>query len=272
MLKKRLIPSLLVRNGRIVQSVHFHHTNVIGNAFTAVDFFNAWAVDEIIILDISPSREFKEKFLEIVAGLSERCFVPLTVGGWIQTREDIRRSLFCGADKVCINTEACKRPDFINEAAETFGSQCIVISIDVRGSRPDAYEVYSAHAKTPTGMNPFTWAREMEQRGAGEIYLTSVDHDGSRKGYDLDLIKGITEAVTIPVIAFGGVGNWTHMVEGIVQGKADAVAAANIFHYTEHSTKKAKEFLIEAGVDMRETYFYKVKQPRKIRYETNYRV
>jgi imidazole glycerol-phosphate synthase subunit HisF len=272
MLKKRLIPSLLVRNGRIIQSVNFRHTNVIGNAFTAVDFFNTWAVDEIIILDISPSREFKEKFLEIVAGLSERCFVPLTVGGWIQSREDIRNALLAGGDKVCINTEACKRPDFINEAADTFGSQCIVVSIDVRGLSSEAYEVYSEHAKKPTGRHPFPWARELERRGAGEIYLTSVDQDGSRKGYDLDLVRGVAEGVNIPVIAFGGVGHWQHMVEGITLGKAEAVSAANIFHFTEHSTKKAKEFLIAEGIDMRETYFYKVNQPRKITYETNYRV
>jgi cyclase len=272
MVKKRLIPSLLVRNGRIIQSVNFRHTNVIGNAFTAVDFFNTWAVDEIIILDISPNREFKEKFLEIVAGLSERCFVPLTVGGWIQSKEDIRKALVSGGDKVCINTEACKRPEFITEASETFGSQCIVISVDVRGTSPETYQVYSEHAKTATGLNPIEWAREVEKRGAGEIYLTSVDHDGSRKGYDLQLVRGVAEAVTVPVIAFGGVGHWQHMVEGITLGKADAVSAANIFHFTEHSTKKAKEYLIGAGIDMRETYFYKVNQPRRITYEVNYRV
>jgi imidazole glycerol-phosphate synthase subunit HisF len=272
LLKKRLIPSLLVRNGRIIQSIQFRHTNVIGNAFTAVDFFNTWAVDEIIILDISPTREFKEKFLEIVAGLSERCFVPLTVGGWIQSKEDIRKALVAGGDKVCINTEVCNRPDFIAEAAETFGSQCIVISMDVRGTTADAYQVYSGHAKVPTGMHPFAWAREVEKRGAGEIYLTSVDHDGARKGYDLELVRGVAESVSIPVIAFGGVGHWQHMVEGITLGKAEAVSAANIFHFTEHSTKKAKEYLIASGIDMRETYFYKVNQPRKITYETDYRV
>jgi len=272
MLKKRLIPSLLVRNGRIVQSIHFRHTNVIGNAFTAVDFFNAWAVDEIIILDISPDKNFKNKFLEIVEGLSERCFVPLTVGGWIQDKSDIRKALVAGADKIAINTEACRRPAFLREAADTFGSQCIVVSMDVRGTSRDDYEVYSEHAKTPTRVHPVVWAKEVERLGAGEIYLTSVDRDGSRKGYDLELIRSVTETVGIPVIAFGGVGHWQHMVEGITRGKADAVAAANIFHFTEHSTKKAKEYLIAAGIDMRETYFYKVNQPRRITYDIHYRV
>jgi cyclase len=272
MLKKRLIPSLLVRNGRIVQSVNFQHTNVIGNAFTAVDFFNTWAVDEIIILDISPGREFKQQFLEIVAGLSHRCFVPLTVGGWIQTCEDIRTVLLSGADKVCINTQACKQPTFISEAAGVFGLQCIVVSMDVRGTTMETYEVYSEHAVTPTGWHPVDWAREVQKRGAGEIYLTSVDRDGCGQGYDLTLVRAVSEAVDIPVIAFGGVGHWQHMVEGITVGKAEAVAAANIFHYTEHSTKKAKEYLIATGIDMRETYFYKVNRPRKITYEIDYRV
>lgn len=272
MLKKRLIPSLLVRNGRIIQSRNFKHTQVIGNAYTAVDFFNAWAVDEIIILDISPDRTFRPKFLEIVEGLSKRCFVPLTVGGWIQDKRDIREVLVCGADKVCINTQACREPLFISDAAETFGSQCIVISMDVRGTAQNSYEVYIEHAKEPTGKHPVAWAQEAQRLGAGEIYLTSVDRDGSGNGYDLELVRSVSEAVDIPVIVFGGVGNWQHMVEGITIGKADAVSAANIFHYTEHSTKKAKEYLIASRIDMRETYFYKVNQPRDIRYEINYRV
>lgn len=272
MLKKRLIPSLIVRNGRIVQSRGFKHTQVIGNAYTAVDFFNAWAVDEILILDISPERNFRTQFIEIVAGLSKRCFVPLTVGGWIQSKGDIREVLNAGADKVAINSQACLDPGFIIQAAETFGSQCIVIGIDVRGNSPDTYEVYAAHATRAMGRHPVSWAKEVERLGAGEIYLTSVDRDGSGKGYDLELTRSVTESVNIPVIVFGGVGNWQHMAEGIQVGKAEAVSAANIFHYTEHSTKKAKEYLIQAGIDMRDTYFYTVKQPRQIRYEINYRV
>jgi imidazole glycerol-phosphate synthase subunit HisF len=272
MLKKRLIPSLLVRNGRIVQSRNFRHTQVIGNAYTAVDFFNAWAVDEIIILDISPDKSFRPKFMEIVEGLSKRCFVPLTVGGWIQTNDDIRNVLNHGADKVCINSQAFKTPEFIREAANEFGTQCIVISIDVRGMAPDSHEVYIEHAKTPTGVHPADWSRQVQDLGAGEIYLTSVDRDGSMQGYDLELLKSVTGAAEIPVIAFGGVGEWQHMVEAIRMANVDAVSAANIFHYTEHSTKKAKEYLIDSGVDMRATFFYKVKQPRSIKYEINYRV
>ncbi|NIA20652.1 MAG: imidazole glycerol phosphate synthase subunit HisF [Anaerolineaceae bacterium] len=272
MLKKRLIPSLLVRNGRIVQSANFRHTNVIGNAFTAVDFFNAWAVDEILILDISQGREFRKDFQEIVSGLSKRCFVPLTVGGWIQTIDDIRKVLLCGADKACINTQACKSPEFVGQAAKVFGSQCIVVSMDVRGTSPETYEVYSEHAQTATGRHPVDWAGRVQGLGAGEIYLTSVDHDGCRGGYDLELVRSVCEAVDIPVIAFGGVGHWQHMVDGVTIGQAEAVSAANIFHYTEHSTKKAKEYLIEHGVDMRPTYFYKVNRPRNVKYKINYRV
>jgi len=272
MLKKRLIPSLLVRNGRIVQSRNFRHPQVIGNAYTAVDFFNAWAVDEIIILDVSPDKSLRPKFLEIVEGLSKRCFVPLTVGGWLQTNEDIREVLNRGADKVCINTQVFKTPAFISEAANTFGSQCIVISIDVRGTTYESYEVYIEHAKTPTGVHPVDWTKQVQDLGAGEIYLTSVDRDGSMQGYDLDLMRAITGVAEIPVIAFGGVGEWQHMVEAVLEANVDAVSAANIFHYTEHSTKKAKEYLIDAGVDVRKTYFYKVKQPRSIKYDINYRV
>ncbi len=272
MLKRRLIASLLVRNGRIIQSINFNHTNVIGNAITAVDFFNTWAVDEIVILDISRSIEFRKQFINIVKSLSERCFVPLSVGGWITKPEDVRDLLKIGADKVIINTEAFKQEGLISACSRIFGSQCIVISIDVKTNENGEYEVVLERGQEYTGLHPVSWAKTAEDRGAGEIYLTSIDNDGSRKGYDLDLTRNVVEAVDIPVIASGGVGSWQHLVDGIELGMADAVSAANIFHFTEHSTKKAKEYMFNAGVEVRETIFFKNLTQRKPKYEIHYRV
>ncbi|OGS72940.1 MAG: imidazole glycerol phosphate synthase subunit HisF [Flavobacteria bacterium RIFCSPLOWO2_12_FULL_35_11] len=272
MLKKRLIATLLTRNGRIVQSVNFRHTNVIGNAFTAVDFFNTWAVDEIVILDVSLNKNFREKFYEMIQGLSRRCFVPLTVGGWVTSIEDIRTLLKTGADKVVVNTEAVKNPGFVTDAARIFGSQCIVISIDVKLDTNNVYKVYIDRGKEATSLSSEEWAKKVQELGAGEIYLTSIDRDGLLQGYDLQLLQSVTSVVNIPVIASGGVGHWQHLVDGINIGNTDAVSAANIFHYTEHSTKNAKEFLHKAGVDARETVFYKVTQPRRPVYEIDYRV
>ncbi len=270
MLKKRLIPCLLTRNGRIIQSIQFQHTNVIGNAITAVDFFNTWAVDEIIILDISEKEEFRSEFYEIVRGLSQRCFVPLTVGGWVRDVGEIRRLLSLGGDKVTINSEAVRSPGFLTEAARVFGRQCIVASIDVKINAHGGYEVFIDHGATPTGLDPVHWAMEAERFGAGEIFLTSIDRDGSRQGYDLELLGNVTRAVGIPVISFGGVGNWQHLVDGAEIGGAEAVSAANIFHFTEHSTKKAKEYMRDAGVDVRDTFFYKIRKPRKPIYDIRY--
>lgn len=272
MLKRRLIATLLCRNGRIVQSIHFNHTNVIGNAITAVDFFNTWAVDEIVILDVSRSTEHRDDFYRIIEGLSERCFVPLTVGGWVVKPEDVRMLLKMGADKVVINTHAYRERGFIGAVSRTFGSQCIVVSLDVKRNQEGAYEVFVDRGREGTGLHPLNWALEMESEGAGEFYLTSIDRDGSREGYDLELTGMVSEAVDIPVIASGGVGRWQHLVEGVFRGKADAVSAANIFHFTEHSTKKAKEFMFESRVDVRETVFYKNRQKRKPKYEIHYRV
>ena len=267
MLKKRLIPSLLVRDGRIVQSVQFRHTNVIGNVITAVDFFNGWAVDEILILDVSRDHSGREEFLDIVDELSERCFVPLAVGGWITSLKDIETLLEHGADKITLNTHAFRNPEFISEAAKVFGSQCIVVSIDVKRDERGEPRVWIDRGREDTGVTPTDWAQRAEACGAGEILLTSIDHDGMRKGYDLPLVRSVADAVKIPVIAFGGVGHWSHMVAGVVDSRADAVSAGNIFHFTEHSTKKAKEYLREAGVDVRDTFFYKVSIPRRPRYK-----
>ena len=267
MLKKRLIPSLLVRDGRVVPSVQFRHTNVIGNVITAVDFFNGWAVDEILILDVSRDHTGREAFLDIVDELSERCFVPLAVGGWITSIADIETLLEHGADKVTINTYAFRNPQFITEAAKVFGSQCIVVSIDAKRDASGAAIVWIDRGREDTGVTAEAWAQQAAELGAGEILLTSIDHDGMRNGYDLALMKSVSDAVSIPVIAFGGVGHWSHMVAGVTEGGADAVSAGNIFHFTEHSTKKAKEYLRSAGVDVRDTFFYRVAIPRRPRYK-----
>lgn len=266
MVKKRLIANLVWRNGMIVQSINFKHTNVIGNALTAVDFFNSWAIDEIVLLDVSRSRDFRDEFYDVVRELSKRCFVPLSVGGWIETSEDIRKLLLCGADKVVINTKAFENHSLITEAAKIFGNQCIVVSIDVRKNFKGDHEVYIDRGRRGTGILLEDWAKEAEKRGAGEILITSIDNDGMRKGYDLEAVKKVANAVNIPVIAFGGVGSWEHLIEGIKVG-AEAVAAGNIFHYKEHSTKLAKEFLVQAGIDARDPFFFTLEVPRKPNYK-----
>lgn len=252
MLKKRLVPVLILRDGRVVQSVQFKHTNVIHwNPATAVDFFNTWAVDEIVLLDVSRDLTQRERFHEATAALSRKCFVPLTAGGWIRSVDEMRHLLRLGADKVVINTEAVRRPAFIEECATIFGSQCVVVSIDVRRDESGRPTVWVDRGREATDRDPVAWAREAEAKGAGELFVTSIDHEGARKGYDLELLRSVTDAVEIPIIAFGGVFTWQHLLDGITIGRAEAVSAANIFHYTEHSTKKAKDFLRHAGVDVR---------------------
>ncbi|MDE1818496.1 MAG: imidazole glycerol phosphate synthase cyclase subunit [Thaumarchaeota archaeon] len=270
MLKHRLIPNIILNNGNVVQSVNFKHTNVIGNAITAVDFFNSWAVDEIIILDVSRTIDSRDIFHRIITGLSKRCFVPLTVGGWIRNTTEIQHLLKEGADKVSINTEGVTNPQFIEDASKMFGSQCIVVSIDVRKTSDSHYEVYIDRGQKATGLTPVEWAKEVQNLGAGEILLTSIDHEGLRKGYDLQLLQQVSKSVNIPVISFGGVGEWQHFVDGINVGNADAVSAANIFHYTEHSTYKAKEFMYNAGLNVRLPQFYKVPTSRRPKYNEIY--
>lgn len=267
MLKHRLIPNIILNNGNVVQSINFKHTNVIGNAITAVDFFNSWAVDEILLLDVSRDTVKREDFHKIVKGLSKRCFIPLTVGGWIKDVKEIHQLLNEGADKVCINTEGFLNPDLIRESSRIFGSQCIVASIDVKKNESGQHEVFIDRGIKSTKTDPISWAKKVQALGAGEILLTSIDNDGSRKGYDIELLKKVCGQVTIPVIAFGGVGEWQHLVDGITLGKADAVSAANIFHYTEHSTYKAKEFMQKANLNVRVSQFYKLPTPRRPKYD-----
>lgn len=270
MLKNRLIPSVIVNNGNVVQSKQFKHTNIVSNAITAVDFFNSWAVDEIIVLDVSRHTDYRENFHKIIEGLSKRCFIPLTVGGWIKNSDEIKQFLKEGADKVSINTEAVLNPELVKESSKMFGSQCIVISIDVKKKENEDYEVIINRGKDCTGLDPVKWAQKVQELGAGEIFLTSIDRDGTKLGYDLDLIKMVSENVSIPVIAFGGVGKWQDLVDGINIGKADAVSAANIFHYTEHSTFNAKEYMLKAGLNVRMPKFYKLPTPRRPKYNEIY--
>jgi cyclase len=260
-LKVRLIPCLLLKNGLLVRSEEFSLHQVVGNPIHQVERFNAWAIDELIYLDITregshdvrrDDHKIKSKadLADIIEEVSRTCFVPLTFGGNIRTIEDIRMRMTHGADKVTINTQAAATPEFITEAARTFGSQAIIVSIDVRSQGSDGWEVFTRWGKDATGLNAVEWAREAERRGAGEIFLNSIDRDGMAEGYDLPLIEAVSKAVTIPVIACGGVGRFPHLVEGVHAG-ASAVSAANIFHFTEHSTQRAKKVLAEAGVDVR---------------------
>jgi cyclase len=266
--KHRLIASLLIHNGDVVQTRRFRPTNNVGSAFTAVDFFNGWTVDEIIALEISKDDAHVARFVETVEGLSRRCFVPLTVGGKIADLARVRAYTRAGADKIALNSAALERPEFITEIAGEFGRQCVVLSIDARRNPalPSGYEAVGGRGRLPSGRDVRAWAEEATRLGAGEILLNELEHDGDRRGYDLALVRMVSEAVSVPVIAFGGVGNWDHLVAGIREGRADAVAAGNIFHYTEHSTKKAKEHMAAAGLPVRATTFYKVAMPRQPTY------
>jgi len=260
-LKTRLIPCLLLKNGLLVRSEEFSLHQVVGNPIHQVERFNAWAVDELVYIDITREgshdlrrndHKIKDspELLDIVEAISRTCFVPLTFGGGIRTVDDVRARLAHGADKVTINTQAVETPDFIEEAARVFGSQAIIVSIDAKARDGDGWEVMTRWGKQATGLDAAEWARQAEQRGAGEIFLNSIDRDGMAGGYDLELIEAVAAATTIPVIACGGVGTFRHLADGVRAG-ASAVSAANIFHFTEHSTQRAKKALVEAGIDVR---------------------
>jgi len=251
MLKKRLIACILLQNGLVVQSIKFSKYHVMSRPKTAIEFFNKWDVDEIIFLDIDASKEKRGPPLDVISDASKKCFVPLTVGGGIRCIGDVRAALKAGADKVCINKEALENEKFITEAAERFGKQCIVVSMDVKKKDKGAYEVFADSGTRPTGLDPVEWAKRVEELGAGEIFLNSINRDGSKEGYDLNLVKSVSESVGIPVIACGGAGKMQDFVDGILKGKASAVAAANIFQYVEHSTIIAKAAMKKAGIDIR---------------------
>jgi cyclase len=251
LVKKRLIACLLVRDGLIVQSIGFRRYLPIGRPKFPIEFVVKWDVDEIVLLDMSATGEQRRPDHALLSLLSRSCFVPLTVGGGIASVDDVREIVAAGADKVSVNSHALDRPKLISEIAAVFGRQCVVVSIDCRREHDGSYQVYSRSGTRATCLTPEAWAQQVEGLGAGEIFLNSIDRDGSKKGYDIDLIRQVTQAVSIPVIACGGVGSHSHFAAGIVGGGASAVAAANIFHYIEHSTIVAKAHLLREGVDVR---------------------
>lgn len=251
MLKVRIIPTLLWKNFGLVKGVAFDSWRRVGTIMPAVKVYNSRQVDELIVVDITATSEGRLPDFDEVREFSAECFVPLTVGGGVRTIEDIRQLLRAGADKVSINSAAFERPELINEAANRFGSQCVVASIDARKNMDGSYSCLSRSGTQETGRNPGEWAEEMEQRGAGEIIITSVDRDGTMQGYDLELIRLITGRVSVPVIASGGAGNYEHLYEALEIGRAAAVAAASIFHFTEQTPLEAKKYLASRGIPVR---------------------
>lgn len=251
MLKKRLIAVLILRDGQVVQSIRFKHTNVIHyDPVHAMEAFNKWSVDEIVLLNVSRHSDSRAAFAQAVEHVSRHCFVPLAVGGWIGDAAYARELLSRGADKLVLNTAFADDPEFVQALSRRFGRQCIVASIDVKRDEAGVVRIAVDRGSRILDEDAVSWARRARELGAGEIFFNSVDHDGARKGYDLKTIRAVTAAVDVPLIAFGGVFTWSHLVAGIEAG-ADAVAAANIFHYTEQATRKAKTFLANAGVPVR---------------------
>jgi imidazole glycerol-phosphate synthase subunit HisF len=249
-LKNRLIPIIIIKNELIVQSFNFKRFLPIGKINMAIEFFVDWDVDEIIILDIDATNQGRGPQLDMIKEASKECFIPLTIGGGINNMRSIKDSLRSGADKISINTVVVENEDFLVEASGTFGNQCITVSIDALKVSND-YHVVFKNGKFDTGIKVDSWARKVEGLGAGEILINSVDRDGSREGYDLELLKLVSSNVNIPVIACGGVGNMSHLVSGITEGGCQAVAAANIFQHTEHSTIAAKSMMKKHGVNVR---------------------
>jgi cyclase len=247
MLKKRLVVCLLIRDGLIVQSIGFKRYLPIGRPRFPIEFVVKWDVDEIVLLDMSATPGGRTPDNGLLEQLSRSCFVPLTVGGGIKSVDDVRRITRVGADKAAINTHAVERPRLVSEIADIFGSQCVVVSIDCRREQDGSYQVYTHSGSRPTGLRPDDWARQVEALGAGEIFLNSIDRDGSKQGYDLELIRRVSDSVSIPVVACGGVGNYADFAPGVLEGGASAVAAANIFHFIEHSTIVAKAHLLRSG-------------------------
>ena len=248
---KRIIPCLDVKNGRVVKGINFVDLIDAGDPTEQAKFYSENGADEICFLDITASNENRNIILEVVKKTSEQCFVPLTVGGGVRNLDDISNLLSSGADKVSINTAAVKNVDFVKEASKKFGSQCIVVAVDAKKVSDNKWEVFTHGGRNKTGIDAIKFSKQVEKNGAGEILLTSMDRDGTKSGYDIDLLKGITQSTNIPVIASGGVGTLDHLYDGIVKGGASAVLAASIFHYGEYKIKEAKEYLNSKNVSVR---------------------
>ena len=252
MLVKRVIPCLDVKDGRVVKGVKFLGLRDAGDPVRAAEAYDRAGADELVFLDITASHEKRNILLEVVRRMAERAFMPLTVGGGVRTCEDIRVLLACGADKVSLNTAAIERPALVKEAAERFGSQCVVVAIDAKRV-PDKrrWEVYTHGGRVNRRLDAVEWAKKVEKLGAGEILLTSMDCDGTKAGYDLELTRAVSEAVRVPVIASGGAGTLQHLADGLTKGKADAVLAASIFHFKKHTIGEAKKYLKRKGIRVR---------------------
>jgi cyclase len=254
-LAKRIIPCLDVDNGRVVKGVKFVDIRDAGDPVEVARRYDREGADEITFLDITATHDNRDTIVHVVEQVASEVFIPLTVGGGIRTLDDIRRMLNAGADKVGINSAAVSNPEFVREAALRFGSQCIVVAMDAKKvsqtGEAERWEIFTHGGRKATGIEAIGWAKRMVEYGAGEILLTSMDRDGTREGFDLPLTRAISEAVTVPVIASGGVGNLDHLAEGVIEGKADAVLAASIFHFAEYTIQQAKEHMASRGIEMR---------------------
>jgi len=254
MLAKRVIPCLDVNRGRVVKGTNFVNLRDAGDPVAVAARYEVEGADELVFLDITASHEERDIMLDVVRRTAEQVFMPLTVGGGIRTLEDIRQLLLAGCDKVSINSAAVKDSKFVQEAARRFGSQCIVVNIDPKRVQRDGREVFEVHingGRVPTGLEPVSWAREVERLGAGEIVLTSMDADGTKDGYDLEITAAVSEAVTVPVVASGGAGKPEHLADAITKGKADAALAASIFHFGEYTIEETKQVMAERGIPVR---------------------
>jgi imidazole glycerol-phosphate synthase subunit HisF len=254
MLTKRIIPCLDVKGGRVVKGTSFVHLKDAGDPVELSDFYYKEGADELVFLDITATNEERDTLAPIVERISEKVFMPLTVGGGLRNVRDIRRMLNAGADKISINSAAVLKPDLVRESSEKFGSQCIVVAIDAKrvpGSNPLRWEVFIASGQKPTGLDAVEWARKVVELGSGEILLTSMDADGHNTGYDLELTRAISESVSVPVIASGGAGSPEDLYQALVTGKADAVLAASIFHYAKYSVRETKTYLAQRGIPVR---------------------